>query len=798
MKDQRIDIAVGASKNSVKWKNQKWTWDKLSKKLCTERRTSETVREYQKFNKEDRDSVKDIGGFVGAYLLNGRRKTENIVHKQLITLDLDFAYDGFWEYFQMIFSNAAVLHTTHSHTPENPRYRLIMPLSREVTPDEYVAISRRIAGDLDIDLFDKTTFETNRLMFWPSVSADGEFIAHKQNGDWIDPDQVLAKYVDWKDSSSYPTSEAEVDEIKADADKQQDPRSKKGMVGIFCRTFSVTEAIDHFLSDVYEAAIDGRYTYVKGSTSSGLVIYDDTFAFSHHGTDPTSGKLTNAFDLVRIHKFGHLDTDNSSGEKTKSFGLMVELCQNEAEIKKTITKEKLSDANYDFAEALDEEEFDIIGDYEEEDDLKWAEKLEVDTKGKYLSTAKNVTLILRNDPELKRAFKENLFDNKKYVFRSLPWRKISEPEPLKNVDLSGLRNYIESVYGIASVNKIEDALNLEMERNQFHPIRKYLNNLEWDGEERIETLLLDYFGAEDNDYTREAIKKTLVGAVARVFNAGVKFDLVLVLVGDQGVGKSTFFSTLGSEWFSDSFHTMKGKEAFEQLQGAWIIEMAELSGLRQQQIEVVKHFITKQEDIFRPAFGKMVEVFPRQCVFVATTNTTDFLKDSSGNRRFMPVDVRKDHIKKDVFSKQLKLDVDQIWAEAVKLYQDGEKLYLSDKSSRIAKIEQSKHSQVDERTGLISEYLNTFLPSNWLNMDLFERREFLTDPLALEGDEIREVVCIAEIWCECFGKEKKDMDRYKTREINDIMKGLNGWEMVNSTKRFSFYGTQKYYRRKDI
>lgn len=794
MKDQRIDIAVGASKNSVKWKNQKWTWERLSKKLCTERRTSETIKEYQKSAKEDRDAIKDIGGFVGAYLLNGRRKTENVIHKQLITLDLDFAYDGFWDYFQMIYSNAAVLHTTHSHTPENPRYRLIMPLSREVTPDEYIAISRRIAGNLNIDLFDKTTFETNRLMFWPSVATDGQFIAHKQSGSWIEPDDILAQYVDWRDSSSYPTSDAEVDQIKTDADKQQDPATKKGMVGIFCRAYSIQEAIEEFLGDEYELAVDGRYTYLKGSTSSGLVIYDDKFAFSHHGTDPTTGRLTNSFDLVRIHKFGHLDTDNSSGANTKSFAMMVDLCQNEPEIKKLITREKLAEANHDFAEAIDEEDFEVI----DEENLEWAEGLEVDGKGNYLSTAKNISLILRNDPEIKKAFKENLFDNKKYVFHDVPWRKIPDPEPLKNVDLSGLRNYIESVYGIASVNKIEDSLNLEIERNQFHPIKKYLNSLEWDGKDRVETLLIDYFGAEDNEYTRQAIRKTLTGAVARVFSPGVKFDLVLVLVGDQGVGKSTFFSTLGSHWFSDSFHTMKGKEAFEQLQGAWIIEMAELSGLRQQQIEVVKHFITKQEDIFRPAFGKMVEVYPRQCVFVATTNTSDFLKDSSGNRRFMPVDVRPKYMTQDVFSDSLKLDVDQIWAEAVKLYHDGEKLYLTGESSRIAKIEQSKHSQVDERTGVISEFLNTFLPDNWVKMDLFERREFLNDPIAPEGNEIREVVCIAEIWCECFGKEKKDMDRYKTREINDIMKSLNGWEAMNSTKRFGFYGTQKYYRRKDI
>ncbi len=797
MKDQRIDIAVGASKNSTKWKNQKWTWDKLAKKLCSERRTTESIKEYLKYAKEDKDAVKDVGGFVGGYLLNGRRKTENVVHRQLLTLDLDFAYVGFWDFFQLIFNEAAVLHTTHSHTLENPRYRLIMPLSREVSPDEYVAISRRVAGDLGIELFDKTTFEVNRLMFWSSVSSDGVFEANRQDGSWIDPDEILAKYVDWKDSSSYPTSDTEIDSLKADAERQEDPETKKGMVGVFCRTYSITDAIEEFLADVYEPAVDGRFTYTKGSTASGLVIYEDKFAFSHHGTDPTSGKLTNAFDLVRIHKFGHLDTGNATGEKTKSFANMMELCQSNSSVKKTLVKEKLSEVKYDYAEDLDEDEFSVIDDLNT-DPLSWAEDLEVDTKGKYLSSASNISLIMRNDPDLKGAFKDNQFDNKKYVFRSLPWRKIDKPEPLKDVDLSGVRNFIEQAYGISAVTKIEDALKLELDRNRFHPIRNYLNQLKWDGVNRIDNLLIDYFGAKDNSYTREALRKTLVGAVARVFSPGIKFDLVLVLVGSQGVGKSTFISKLGQEWFSDSFHTMKGKEAFEQLQGAWLIEMAELSGLRQQQIEVIKHFITKREDIFRPAFGKMVEVFKRQCVFLATTNTVDFLKDSSGNRRFMPIDVNEDNIKLSVFSGELEKNVNQIWAEAVQLFKAGEPLYLSPEAEQIARMEQANHSQTDERTGLIQEYLNTFLPSKWVKMDLYERREFLTDPLAIEGDQIRDYVCVAEIWCECFGREKKDMDRYKTREINELMKGLNGWEFVKSTRRFKLYGTQKYYKRKDI
>lgn len=795
--EELIDIAIGASATSRSWKNQKWTWRKIVKKLTTERKTSETSKEFWSLNKEDRSAIKDVGGYVGGYLLKGRRNPQNVLHRQILTLDIDFATINFWESFLLMFDCAAVMHSTHSHTKEKPKFRLIIPVSRECTSDEYTAVSRYVAGILGIDKFDKTTFQINRLMFWPSNSRDTRFISYEQKGSWLDVDSILDSYTDWKDSSSWPTSENEIDDIKKDVSKQEDPLSKKGIVGAFNRSYSITELIENHLSEFYEASHEGRYTYTKGSTSSGLVIYDDLFAYSHHGSDPCSGKLCNAFDLMRIHKFGHLDTSEDQGSKAKSFKLMSEFCLQDSTVKRTIATEKREQARYEFADEVEEDFADI-----EDDDLEWLQELELDAKGKYLSSAQNITLILANDKGLKGAFRENIFDNKKYLWRSVPWRAIKRPEPLKNVDLSGVRNYLESVYGVSGVTKIEDSLNLEFEKYQYHPIRDYLNSLEWDGKERIKNLLADYFGVKRNLYTEEVLKKSLTAAVARVFEPGIKFDLVLVLVGDenrknQGTGKSTFISILGKEWFSDSFHTMEGQKAFESLQGAWLIEMAELSGLRKDKIEIAKHFITKQEDIYRPAYGRIVETFKRQCVFFATTNKKEFLKDQTGNRRFMPIDVNEDQIKMNVWSGSLEKEVDQIWAEALDLYKNKEPLYLSQEAEKIANVEQVKHSQHDERTGIIDNYLSTLLPTNWPKMDLIDRRDFLGDnSIEEEGEELREFVCIAEIWCECFGKSKNEMDRYKTRELNEIMRGLHDWEYANSTRNFKLYGVQKYYRRK--
>lgn len=792
MQDEKIDIAVGHGARSRVWKNKQWSWGQIVEKLLTENKTNETFKEFITASKEDQLKIKDSGGYVGGYLRGGRRKPENVVHRQLLTLDIDEAHTSFWDDFQMQFDNAAVLHGTHKHSEANPRYRLVLPLSREATPDEYVATARYVAGVLGIDLFDNTTFQCERLMFWPSTPKDQEYYAESQEGAWLDVDQVLSSYTDWTDSSTWPTSESTIREVKNASSKQEDPETKRGVIGAFCRTYSITEVIEKFLGEEYVSAGDGRFTYTKGTAAAGLVLYEDKFAFSHHGTDPSSGKLCNAFDLVRIHRFGHLDTNQTvGGVKAKSFIAMSEFCREDVDVKKTLASEKIAESRYDFAEEFEEPEEEIT--------LDWMSELEVDGKGKYLSSSTNINAIFANDTKLKSAFQENVFDDKKYVIRTLPWRKINKPEPIKNVDYSGVRNYIETIYGISGVTKIEDALNIEFEKHSFHPIKEYFNGLEWDGQKRIDTLLIDYFGADDNVYSREAIRKTLVGAVARVFNPGVKFDLVLTLVGNkQGTGKSTFFAKLGQEWFSDSFHTIKGNAAFEQLQGAWIMEIAELAGLKKADIEPIKHYLTKQEDTYRPAYGRIVETFKRKVIFVSTTNEKDFLRDPSGNRRFMPVDVHEYRMKKKILNKDELVgeQVDQVWAEALALFKGGEPLYLSGEAEKIAHKEQRDHSQVDDRQGLVQDYLDTLLPEDWQDKDIHSRRTFLTDSLSPKGTKHRNYVCIAEIWCECLGKEKHDMNRYNTREINDIMRGLDEWEQVNSTRNFGIYGKQKYYTRK--
>ena len=788
--DANLSIAIGLSVASKVWKNTKITWSALVQKLSEPVVTAETYKQFMHATKDEQSKIKDVGGFVGGFLTNGRRDKSSVLYRQLITLDIDFSHENFWWDFTMLFGCAAVIHSTHKSCAEKPRHRLVIPLDREVSQEEYQAIARKVAGDLNIDLFDQSTFDVNRLMFWPSVSADAEYYFEYQDGPFLEADYVLGLYNDWHDTSEWPTASDSSDVIMQAIKKQEDPENKKGIVGLFCRTYTIQEAIAAFLSDVYEPAGKDRYTYINGSTAAGLIIYDDKFAYSHHGTDPAGGRLCNAFDLVRIHKYGHLDTGKEKNEQDKkSFKAMEEFATKDSQIKKHIAEEKLAEAKFEFAEEVELPT--------EEQDNSWTSELTVNTKGEYENSANNLNIIFQFDPFLKNAFKLNTFDNKRYVTKMLPWRKIDDVEPLRDVDYSGVRNYIECIYGIVSSQKVDDALALEIEKKKFHPIIKYIKSLQWDGIPRVNTLLIDYFGAEDNAYTRAAIRKMLCAAVTRVFHPGTKFDTALILVGPQATYKSTFVKKLGKSWFSDTFTTVQGKESFEQIQGAWLVEIAELSGLKKAEVETIKHYISKCEDSFRPAYGRTIETYKRQCVFFGTTNSKDFLRDPTGNRRFLPIDVRPEYATKNVAKELTDEEIDQIWAEAYEMYKQGEPLYMTGEEDMIAKIEQHKHSEQDERKGIIEEYLNTKYPDNWANMDLYDRRRWLEDPLSQAGTIQKDFVCVAEIWCECLGKEKNDMSRYNTRDINDILRSLPEWEASTSTKNFSIYGKQKYYRRKD-
>lgn len=792
--DGQVAIATANNRTSKHWKNKSITYSALVEKLSQTTRTPEAYAEYKKMPKSDRDRIKDVGGFVGGSLKEGRRKAENVQNRTLLTLDLDYVDGDIWSSIELLYDFSVCMYSTHTHAPDNQRLRLVIPLARPALPDEYQAIARMIANDIGIDQFDDTTYEPCRLMYWPSTSSDGEYVFKVQDLEWLNPDEVLSRYAfGWQDVSYWPESSRARAKLNSAIKKQEDPLTKKGIIGAFCRTYSISEAIDTFLKDIYVPGADEtRYTFSEGSTSGGVVVYDDKFSYSHHGTDPASCILCNAFDLVRIHKFGELDDEakeDTPANRMPSFSKMSEFASSDKNVLVTIGQEKMMSAQEEF-ESVDDEEY----------DTEWLSELEYTEQGKLRSTISNFSLIIENEPLLKDRIAYNEFSNRANVIGQLPWRAKGNLQDWTDTDDSGLREFIEKHYGISSNAKCADALALSFEKHRFHPIKDYLNSLEWDGEKRVDTLIIDYLGAEDSRYVRTVTRKVLVAAVARVFNPGCKFDNMLILSGKQGVGKSTIIKKLGKDWYSDSLSTVSGKDAYEQLQGVWILEMAEMMATKKADIEATKHFLSKQEDIYRVAYGRRTSRFPRQCIFIGTSNEHEFLRDKTGNRRFWPVDIYEHEPKLDVF-KDLDNELDQIWAEAVQLFKNKEPLYLSAEEEQEAKKQQDDHSEESAKAGLIEEYLNKPITENWYQLSINDRRlyiqggDFGEEP---KGKIKRTKTCVMEIWCELFNGDPKQLTPLNSREINEILKGLKGWKQYDGRLRFGkIYGVQRAFVREE-
>lgn len=785
--DNNIIIATGRSRSTRSWKSQKMTWSALANKLAEPTVTNETASEYAKMSKADQGRKKDVGGFVGGYIpKNGRRVRGSVKERYLITLDADNPSEDFLLDLDMELGGMEyVLYSTHSHTDVNPRYRVIIPVDRAMMPDEYQAVSRRIADNIGIEYFDPSTHQAERLMYWPSHPKDVTYVYQRGEGDLVSVDQCLSTYRDWRDTSLWPISEKE-SQIRLDAAKKQgNPLEKKGLLGAFCRCYSITEAIEKFLPGVYEPTqVEGRYTYTEGSSVGGLVIYDnDTFAYSNHATDPVGGKLLNAFDLVRLHKFGDLDKDDTLKiTEQPSYKAMIEFANEDGAAAILLDKERMQDMDFD--------------DIEEEEDIEFLSKLKRTKQGIPESDVFNCLVILKHDPELKGKVGLDEFAHRLVVLGDLPWRSKDETPYWTDTDDACLRNYFATKYLIKGKGIIDDALQEVTQDNKFHPVRQYLTGLTWDGECRVDTLFIDYIGAEDTEYIKAVTRKWMCGAVARVMEPGVKFDTAIVLYGSQGLGKSLILERLGRKWFNNSLVDIKTKDALEQIQGSWINELAELAPTYKNDNEIVKAFISRTSDRFRSPYGRRTEEYPRQCVFAGSTNNLMFLKDRTGNRRFWPITGDKDRKTKNSWDIPPDI-IDQLWAEAFIYWAEGEPLVLEGELEEEALRIQLSHTEGGELVGLIEEYLEMLLPEDWESMDIYDRRDYVAN----YGDDNhcgsvpRERVCALEIWCEVLGGERKNLQNAKAREIIDILQTIRGWSpYAKGTGKARFgrlYGPQR-------
>ena len=377
--DRKITISAGSNRRAMTWKPQTMLISELWARLQTPARGTETLAEYLNMKKAQQDDLKDVGGFMAGTLSGPRRKANNVTGRDVITLDLDNIPSGGTE--DVLRRVEALgcgycIYSTRKHSPAAPRLRVLLPVDRTMTADEYEPAARKMAEYIGLELMDPTTFEVSRLMYWPSCCSDSQYVYRWQDKPLISVNGLLAQYADWQDCTAWPQVPGALSLPKL-AVKQGDPEAKTGVVGAFCRTYDIYRAMDELIPGMYEAVdtMPGRYTYLGGSTTGGAVIYDNgKFLYSHHATDPCSGRLVNAFDMVRLHRFGDKDDEAQPGTPTNrlpSYKAMCELAVQDADVAALMSQERYQEAVRDF---------EGVEPTNEEDPANWMAKLAVNTQ----------------------------------------------------------------------------------------------------------------------------------------------------------------------------------------------------------------------------------------------------------------------------------------------------------------------------------------------------------------------------------------------------------------------------------
>lgn len=835
-----IDISTAKKRFSKNWKHEERNWNDFAAALKNPIRTNETQIEYNRMKAEEQSNVKDVGGFVGGILEGGARSANSVKNRTLLTLDADYADEFTWDVFQMFIGCTAVKYSTHKDRPNSRRFRIIAPYSRPVTPEEHEAVSRKIAELVGIDYFDDTTYQASRLMYFPSVSKDQDYDYDFVKGDPIDPDKFLALYHDWQDASEWAVSSRVGAVRRRSAERQGDPTTKPAEVGRFCRAYTIEEAIAEFLPDVYTPSDKSdRYTYVNGSTAAGLVLYQDgMFAYSNHASDPISGKLVNAFDLVRIHRFGYLDEgmDGENITKLPSYKAMKDFTRHDRRVVINDQQEREDEAVRDFGGLLNikpaektiaamptaeewdvllsidppKSDFDILSDMlnidtppvepkekpetETEEDNHWIDRMKLDKNGNATGCAANLLLILMHDKLLKNVIKYDQFSHKMIIGAMPPWGTVAGDVGELWTDEADacMRNYLDVKYNITARNATYDAQTQVAMNNGFHPVKQFIEKTKWDGVPRVESLLIDYLGAEDNAYTRAVTKATLVGAIKRIYEAGCKHDEMLVLCGKQAIGKTTFVQTLANNWFGRIIGDVESKDALQAMDGCWLMEMGEMRATKRSDNNAMKNFLSGTEDRYRPAYGRNVKVFKRQCIFIGTTNDDDFLQDETGDRRSYPITC---HGIPDGWEALKSMPVNQIWAEAKVLYDNGASNDVASDIKSLATLERDKYRAGTEIGGLIGAHLDIPVPAGWDDMPISQRLNYIsniqegeTEPP--ESAKPRTHTCVMEILKEMYYGDLK-----MRSAVLKYLKGCRTWQSTGKNKRFKVIGTQKEFTR---
>lgn len=627
--DREITISTAGSRKAADWKLQRLRWSEFCERLRVPVRSSETITAYLAMKKAQQDELKDVGGFVGGRLC-GRRKKGAVEFRDLVTLDMDSLPPGGAEEVLRRAEGLGMgyaVYSTRKHRPDAPRLRLCVPLDRGALPDEYAPIARKLAQLIQPEMtwFDPTTFQPERLMYWPSVCAGGEYLFQFADKPFLSAGGMLGLYANWQDAAGWPVVPGET-RLRAQAAKRQgDPAEKGGVVGAFCRTYDIEAAMHKFIPEAYaETAQPGRYTYTGGSTAGGAVLYDDgKFLYSHHATDPCGGQLVNAFDLVRLHKFAGLDDDAKEGTpvgRLPSYDEMCRLARSDPAVSDLLAQEAFAAAVDDFGEVSDQDAALGLGRCEKEP-----------------LTVEIVRLALR-------AFGIRIRRNQitgKAEIDGMP-AQYSREEAVNTLPVF-LLDKLRAV-GVKGVNKaaVTDYLANLADEGRFNPVLDMLHGTAWDGVTRL-PVLLRLLGLGEGSLHAALVRKWLIQTVALAHNETGRTQAaegVLTMQGGQGIGKTMLFRRLAlrDDWFAEGVSLdMKNKDDILRATGAWITELGELDSTLKREQSSLKAFITAKVDRVRAPYAREATDRPRRASFCATVNPDTFLRDETGDRRFWVV-----------------------------------------------------------------------------------------------------------------------------------------------------------------
>ena len=676
MTTQHHPAMTATQANTRNWTQVEYTWDDILAWLPT-----------PTDHKENR-------GYVFGEFTTTLRRYSDFRARDVITLDFDRHAAEVPGAIRALGVRAAA-HTTWSHAPDDPRWRGIFPLDRMVSAAEYEIAAESLAQKLVPSAVDPASFSAVQFMWRPSA----------QQLDWYEflsvdgPVLSAQELIDSHDDTQTPWRKRPLGRIQ-----KRDPFTIKGWVGAFNRRYQDLNELIAKYDIPYEEVSPDRYKYTLSHSVAGMGPIPERpgLWYSHHSTDPAGGKAQSAFDLVRIHRHGELDAEADPATPINRLPSYVRMI---ADV----------EADEDVKSEFFTSEFDPVLE-DEMTERTWRTKLTLDKHGRVQNTITNLELILHHDDAFSGIAYNEMLDDvvSKCAF---PWsRGVRSSDAVSQFDRSACITHLERAYGLrVTMDRLTNLINTLALSRPFHPVRDYLSTLVWDGIPRMEYCLP---GVPDSPHARMAARVTLLGAVARVLDPGCQHDTALILYGPEGIGKTRWLRAMSLGYIAQ-LGDIGEKDTLITAHRTWFAVADEAESMRRAEFSALKSFMTRTTDNFRRPYERSDSQWARQFVIVGTTNDQQFLRDEEGNRRFLIVHCQRPS--PHIFDKGF---IDQVWAEAVARYRDGEQTFLSLDEELAARENRAGFTLSDDLVGQIEAYMNMKVPDNWDMMSSPARRQW--------------------------------------------------------------------------